>query len=58
MTKITLGSKIATPHFDIDSKKDYQKPTMNVVLLQHQDYLLAGSPQTLEGTGENWQELE
>lgn len=47
MTKITLGSK-----------KDYQKPTMNVVLLQHQDYLLAGSPKTLEGTAGNWQELE
>ncbi len=47
MTKITLGSK-----------KAYQKPTMNVVLLQHQDYLLAGSPQTLQGTSEEWQELE
>lgn len=47
MTKITLGSK-----------KAYQKPTMNVVLLQHQDYLLAGSPQMLQGTSENWQELE
>ncbi|MBP3775891.1 MAG: hypothetical protein IJ069_06420 [Prevotella sp.] len=47
MTKITL-----------DSKKAYQKPTMNVVLLQHQDYLLAGSPQTLQGTSEEWQELE
>jgi hypothetical protein len=47
MTKITLGSK-----------KAYQKPTMNVVLLQHQNYLLAGSPQTLQGTNEEWQELE
>ena len=24
-------------------KKDYQKPTMNVVQLQHQTHLLAGS---------------
>lgn len=58
MTKITLGSKIATPHFDIDSKKAYQKPTMDVVLLQHQNNLLAGSLQTLQGTDEEWQELE
>ena len=29
------------------NKKEYQKPTMNVVLLQHQAHLLAGSVQTL-----------
>ncbi|MBQ8064565.1 MAG: hypothetical protein IJ200_02790 [Prevotella sp.] len=28
-------------------KNNYQKPTMNVVLLQHQSHLLAGSVQTL-----------
>ncbi len=52
MTKITM------PTLGLDSKKAYQKPTMNVVLIQHQDYLLAGSPQTLEGTSSEWQELE
>ena len=47
------------------NKKDYQKPTMNVVQLQHQAQILAGSePATLSGSkgeGSNpdtWQELE
>lgn len=28
-------------------KKDYQKPTMKIVLLQHQSHLLTGSVQSL-----------
>jgi len=46
------------------TKKDYQKPTMNVVQLQHQTQILAGSPNTLSGSkGEDskpdtWYELE
>ena len=30
-------------------KKAYQKPTTNVVKLQHQTHILAGSIQTLQG---------
>ena len=30
-------------------KKAYQKPTINVVKLQHQTHILAGSIQTLQG---------
>ena len=30
-------------------KKKYQKPTVNVVQLQHQAQILAGSPKTLQG---------
>ena len=41
--------KIATPHFDFEPKKDYQKPMMKVVQLQHHTHILAGSPKTLQG---------
>lgn len=42
------------------TKNDYQKPTMKVVKLQHRSHLLtvSGGPATLEGTSENYQELE
>ena len=51
--------KIATPHFDFESKKAYQKPTINVVKLQHQTYILAGSgPDTLEGHAMSGEETE
>ena len=46
------------------NKKDYQKPTLNVVQLQHQTQILVGSPNTLSGSkGEDsnqdtWYELE
>jgi len=47
------------------NKKDYQKPTMTMVQLQHQTQILAGSePKTLSGSkGEDskpdtWYELE
>ena len=34
-------------------KKAYQKPTINVVKLQHQTHILAGSgPDTLQGHGQ------
>ena len=47
-------------------KKVYQKPTINVVKLQHQTHILAGSiPDTLQGhaksgeeTEDTWYELE
>ena len=40
-------------------KKDYQKPTTKVVKLQHQTHILVDSePKTLNGTEENWEELE
>ena len=32
-------------------KKEYQKPTMNVVLLQHQAHLLAGSVTSVNSGG-------
>ena len=33
-------------------KKEYQKPTVNVVKIQHQTQILAGSgPKTLQGLG-------
>ena len=35
--------KIATPHFDFESKKAYEKPSMSVIELQHKCQLLAGS---------------
>ena len=35
--------QIATPHFDFESKKEYKKPAMQVVLLQHKCQLLTGS---------------
>ncbi len=47
------------------TKKDYQKPTMKVVQLQHQTHILNGSPDTLQGhsktgseTVDTWYELE
>ncbi len=41
------------------TKNDYQKPTMKVVKLQHRSHLLTVSgPAKLEGTEEEWQELE
>jgi hypothetical protein len=33
-------TKIATPHFDFESKKTYIQPVINVVCLQHQQQLL------------------
>ena len=46
-------------------KKDYQKPTMQVVLLQHHTQILAGSdPKTLSGkkgeggSEDTWYDLE
>lgn len=47
-------------------KKDYQKPTMKVVELQHRTQILAGSVQTLSGPNssgsgsqdEDWYDLE
>lgn len=52
--------QIATPHFDFELKKTYQKPTINVVKLQHQTHILAGSgPKTLQGSGPyDYEELE
>lgn len=37
-------------------KKDYQKPTMQVVMLQHQARLMAGSTQSQSNTVQdyNW----
>lgn len=41
---------IATPHFDFESKKEYQKPTMNVVQLQLHTLLgQASPPATMSG---------
>ena len=37
-------------------KKDYQKPTMQVVKLQHQPQLLAGSVQTSATMSTVWEE--
>lgn len=33
------------------NKKDYQKPTMKVVQLRHQSYILSASPYETTGTG-------
>ena len=38
--------KIAKPHFDFESKKEYFKPSMKVVKLQHKCQLLTGSEVT------------
>ena len=40
-------------------EKEYQKPTVNVVKIQYQSQILAGSPpKTLEGTStENYEDL-
>ena len=38
--------KIAKPHFDFESKKEYFKPSMKVVKLQHKCQLLSGSQVT------------
>ena len=41
-------------------KKQYMKPTMQVVVLQHDSYILAGSPAVTSLTGEleniEWEE--
>ena len=37
-------NKIATPHFDFESKKAYMKPTMQTVELKQRTMILAGSP--------------
>ena|GEM_PF-2334419 len=37
-------NKIATPHFDFESKKAYMKPTMQTVVLTQRTAILAGSP--------------
>ncbi|MBQ8486155.1 MAG: hypothetical protein IJ533_00700 [Prevotella sp.] len=34
------------------NKKEYQKPEMNVVLLQHQSHLLAGSVDSINSNAE------
>ena len=39
-------NKIATPHFDFESKKAYMKPTMQTVELKHRTMILAGSVDT------------
>ena len=39
-------------------KKAYQKPTINVVKLQHQTHILAGSPDTLRGHAKRGEETE
>ena len=40
-------------------KKAYQKPTINVVKLQHQTHILAGSgPKTLRGHAKSGEETE
>ena len=40
-------------------KKEYQKPTVNVVKIQHQSQILTGSePKTLEGSLYEYEELE
>ena len=39
-------------------KKAYQKPTINVVKLQHQTHILAGSIQTLQGHAMSGEETE
>ena len=36
-------TKIATPLFDFESKKDYMKPTLKVVEIKHRFQILAGS---------------
>ena len=36
-------TKIATPHFDFESKKAYMKPTMQTVVLTQRTAILAGS---------------
>ncbi|MBR6276677.1 MAG: hypothetical protein IKR31_07090 [Prevotella sp.] len=33
------------------NKKDYQKPTMKVVQLQHRSHILTGSPYTMSANG-------
>ena len=41
------------------TKKDYQKPTMQVVKLQQQAHLLAGSGQEVQATmNETWEESD
>ena len=40
-------------------KKAYQKPTINVVKLQHRSHILAGSgPKTLQGHAQSGEETE
>ena len=36
-------TKIATPHFDFESKKAYMKPAMQTVVLTQRTAILAGS---------------
>ena len=36
-------TKIATPHFNFESKKEYMKPTMRTVELKHRTRILSGS---------------
>ena len=36
-------TKIATPHFDFESKKAYMKPAMRTVELRQRTMILAGS---------------
>ena len=39
-------------------KKEYKKPTAEVVKIQQVQMLCASEPDILEGTSENWYELE
>ena len=44
-------TKIATLHFDLESKKTYIQPDINVVILQHQQQLLNASSVETSGLG-------
>ena len=50
--------KIATPHFDFESKKAYEKPSMRVVELQHRTCLLqaSGTPPNEIPDYDDWME--
>ena len=39
-------------------KKEYQKPTMKVLQLQHHGIICTSEPKELSGDSENWRELE
>ena len=45
-------TKIATPHFDFESKKVFQKPAMEIIEADLDQQLLAYSVQS-EGLGDN-----
>ena len=39
-------------------KKDYQKPTMKIVQLQHHGIICTSEPKEMSGDNENYRELE